>query len=281
MLAKRLVSKLDIKGPNLVKGIHLEGLRVLGLPENFAMNYYENGIDEIIFQDVVASLYGRNSLLDIISKTAKQIFVPLTVAGGIRSIDDIKNVLRSGADKVAINTAVVDNPELINKAANTFGSSTITIAMEVIKINDEYKVYVNNGREETGKKLTDWIIEVQERGAGEIFLTSVDYEGTGNGYDVHLLDRIKNLVKIPLIFHGGASNISHLASILERKEVDGASCSSMLHYGYLNSIKDIKTKIDSGNTEFISKNNHFHKFGNINISKIKKDLYRHGCKIRV
>lgn len=281
MLAKRLISKLDIKGPNLVKGVHLEGLRVLGHPEIFANYYYESGIDEIFFQDVVASLYGRNSLLDIVSKTAKKIFVPLTVGGGIRSIEDIKNALRSGADKIAINTAAVNNPNFINNAANIFGSSTITISMEVIKNKYDYEIYVNNGREETGIKLKNWIQEVQERGAGEIILTSVDMEGTGNGYDINLLDQIKNIIKIPLIIHGGAGRLEHINDVFNREEVDGVSCSSILHYGYLNSFNNFNNNIIDGNIEYISKKSNSNKFGNINIENIKKNLNLNGLNIRV
>ncbi len=282
MLAKRLITKLDIKGPNLVKGIHLEGLRVLGLPEIFATHYYDNGIDEIIFQDVVASLYGRNSLLDIISKTARTIFVPLTVGGGIRTINDIKQVLRAGADKVSINTAAVHNPSFINEASNFFGSSTITIAIEAIKNqNGEYFVYVDNGREETGKNIKDWIVEVQQRGAGEILLTSVDNEGTGLGYNLHLLDTISNLVKIPLIYHGGAGKPEHLIEILKRNEIDGASCSSVLHYGYLNKLKNKKISQSTGNTEFINNIIKYNKFGSLDIRSLKNQLIENNCNIRV
>jgi cyclase len=147
----RIIPRLDIKGPNLVKGIHLEGLRVLGKPEKFAQFYYENGADELFFQDAVASLYERNSLSNIISKTAREIFIPLTVGGGIRTIQDIKNVLRAGADKVSINTAAIKNPEFIKKASLTFGSSTVVVAIEAIKQSDgRYLAYTDNGREESG-----------------------------------------------------------------------------------------------------------------------------------
>jgi cyclase len=153
----RVIPRLDIKGPNLVKGIHLEGLRVLGKPERFAKFYYENGADELFFQDTVASLYERNSLSEIISKTAKEIFIPVTVGGGIRSIEDIKNALRSGADKVAINTAALKNPEFIKKASLTFGSSTIVVSIEAIKQpNGEYLAYMDNGREESGMEVLYW-----------------------------------------------------------------------------------------------------------------------------
>ena len=157
----RIIPRLDIKGPNLVKGIHLEGLRVLGAPDYFAKKYYEDGADELVYQDTVASLYGRNNIAEIITKTAKNIFIPLTVGGGIRSVNDINRVLRAGADKVSINTAAINNPKLINTASKIFGSSTIVIAIEAIK-NDkgEYLAYTDNGREYTGINVIDWAIEV-------------------------------------------------------------------------------------------------------------------------
>ncbi len=164
----RIIPRLDIKGPNLVKGIHLEGLRVLGRPENFAKYYYQNSADEIFFQDVVASLYERNSLSDVVTRTAKSIFVPITVGGGLRTLDDIKQALKSGADKVSLNTAVVREPEFIKRAVQKFGSSTIVVAVEAIRQpNGEYFAYVDNGREETGLEVSEWIARVQELGAGK------------------------------------------------------------------------------------------------------------------
>ena len=183
----RIIPRLDIKGPNLVKGIHLEGLRVLGKPETFAKFYYEQGADELFFQDTVASLYGRNSLHDIITKTAREIFIPLTVGGGLRTIDDIKNVLRAGADKVSINTAAVNNPNFIEEAALRFGSSTIVVSIEAIKdSNGSYYVYTDNGREHTGLEVVEWARKVEKLGAGELVITSVDNEGTGSGFDIEL-----------------------------------------------------------------------------------------------
>ncbi len=163
----RIIARLDIKGPNLVKGIHLEGLRVLGKPEEYARAYYQAGADELIFQDVVASLYERNSLHDIISRTAREIFIPLTVGGGLRSIDDIRSVLRAGADKVSINTAAIRNPQLIREASLVFGSSTIVVAIEAIKQADgRYLAFIDNGREHTGVEVLGWAKKVEELGAG-------------------------------------------------------------------------------------------------------------------
>ncbi|MBX9853403.1 MAG: imidazole glycerol phosphate synthase cyclase subunit, partial [Cytophagaceae bacterium] len=165
----RIIPRLDIKGPNLVKGIHLEGLRVLGNPEYFAKYYYECGADELFYQDIVASLYGRNNLSNIIARTAKEIFIPLTVGGGIRTIEDITTVLRAGADKVSINTAAIKRPELIQEAAEKFGSSTIVVAIEAIKGTDgKYYAYTDNGREYTGIEVAEWARKVEKLGAGEI-----------------------------------------------------------------------------------------------------------------
>ena len=168
----RIIARLDIKGPNLVKGIHLEGLRVLGKPEDFAKYYYETGADELMFMDVVASLYGRNGLTEIISKTAKEIFIPLTVGGGIKTIEDIKMTLRAGADKVSINTAAIKNPNFIKEASREFGSSTIVATIEAIKErNGEYFAFVDNGRDYTGIEVIKWAKKLEELGAGELVIT--------------------------------------------------------------------------------------------------------------
>ncbi len=201
----RIIPRLDIKGPNLVKGIHLEGLRVLGKPNEFAKYYYQAGADELIYIDIVASLYGRNSLLSIIEKTAKEVFIPLTVGGGLRNIDDINAVLRAGADKIAINTAGVQNPDFIRQAARKFGSSTIVVSISAIKQpNGKYLAFTDNGREHTGVDVFEWAIHAFKLGAGEILLTSVDREGTGLGYDIELTRRVAESVPIPVIACGGA-----------------------------------------------------------------------------
>lgn len=248
----RIIPRLDIKGPNLVKGIHLEGLRVLGKPEKFAKYYYENGADELFFQDTVASLYQRNSLHDIISKTAKEIFVPMTVGGGLRSIDDIKSVLRAGADKVAINTAAIKNPDFIKEAALQFGSSTIVVAIEAIKeSNGKYRVYTDNGREHTGVDVIQWAKQVEELGAGEIVITSVDKEGTGEGFELELTKLVSKAVHIPVIAHGGCGGPSDAAEVISVANVDAIALSSVLHYEYItHSIEEDSFK-EEGNTTFL------------------------------
>ena len=182
----RVIARLDIKGPNLVKGVHLEGLRVLGKPSVFAEKYYSEGVDELMYQDVVASLYERNSLEEFIEKTAENIFIPMTVGGGIRTIKDIRKILRAGADKVSINTVAIKNPEFIREAAEYFGSSTIVVSMEVIKqSNGKYFLFTDNGREYTGIDIEYWVEKIQLLGAGEFVVTSVDRDGTMKGLDIN------------------------------------------------------------------------------------------------
>ena len=254
----RIIPRLDIKGPNLVKGIHLEGLRVLGNPEKFARYYYENGADELIYIDTVASLYNRNSLHDIISRTAKDIFIPMTVGGGIRTIDDIKNVLRAGADKVSINTAAVKNPDFIKEASKKFGSSTIVVSIEAIKQSDgNYFAYTDNGREYTGVEVISWAEKAQELGAGEIFLTSVDNEGTGKGFDIELIKKITDKVSIPVIASGGAGSPEDVYSVINDGKTDAVAIASILHYGFITHDDFELEKPKEGNLEFMEKRKFF------------------------
>ncbi len=278
----RVIPRLDIKGSSLVKGIHLEGLRVLGSPELFAEQYYLEGADELIYQDVVASLYGINSLEKIITKTAKNIFIPLTVGGGIRNEDDINRVLRAGADKVAINTAFINEPSFINKASKMFGSSTIVASIEVIRSKDgRYLAYTDNGREYTGKDLVEWVCEVQDRGAGEIILTSIDNEGTGEGYDLNLIEKIVKGVEIPLIVHGGAGVLEDIINAAKFTNVRGVSFSSITHYSLLKKYEFSKNQnIIDGNTEFLSYKKEFKNFKNVSINDIKKSLSLNNIPVR-
>ena len=279
----RIIPRLDIKGPNLVKGIHLEGLRVLGKPEDFAKLYYEQGADELIYQDTVASLYQRNSLTDIITKTAKNIFIPITVGGGLRTLDDINKVLRAGADKVAINTAAIKNPDFITEASRAFGSSIIVVAVETIKQPDNsYLAYTDNGREYTGVDAISWAKEVEERGAGEILLTSIDQEGTGNGFDLELVKKVSNCVTIPVIAHGGASNDYHISESIKKSGADAVAIASMLHYAALNRNGSLVGNYnDEGNTEFLKNKRSFKMFGEKNITELKNQLNKNGIPLRI
>ncbi len=273
---------MDIKGPNLVKGIHLEGLRVLGKPEDFARLYYEQGADELIYQDTVASLYQRNNLTEIVTRTAENIFIPLTVGGGIRSLDDINIVLRAGADKVSLNTAAINNPDLISQASKVFGSSTIVVAIEAIRQPDgSYLAYTHNGREYTGVEVLAWAKEAEERGAGEILLTSIDREGTGNGYDLDLIKMVSSAVTIPVIAHGGASDFTHIIDAINKAGADAVAIASMLHYAALNRNGSLLDKFeDEGNIDFLKKNSSFKMFGTENITEVKSWLIEHKIPLR-
>ena len=279
--AFRIIPRLDIKGPNLVKGINLEGLRVLGKPEHFAKYYYEQGADEFIYQDVVASLYGRNSLHEIISKTAKEIFIPLTVGGGIRSLSDISKVLRSGADKVSINTAVHEDDNLIRKASRMYGKSTIVVAIEAIKQpNGSYMAFTDNGRNHTGKEVVSWAKYVEKLGAGEILLTSVDQDGIGGGMDVDLIAQVCNVVTIPVVAHGGLGHSKHVLDIALQLPVSGLAIASMLHYHTITITKNLDGFKDEGNIEFLKSKHTISSIEASTIKNIKKLLKSNNIKIR-
>jgi cyclase len=281
----RIIPRLDIKGPNLVKGIHFEGLRVLGKPEDFARFYYETGADELLYMDAVASLYGRNSLVDIIGKTSREIFIPLTVAGGLRSVDDIRAVLRAGADKVSINTAVVDRPELIREASRAFGSSTIVISIEAIKQpNGDYEAYVDYGRQSTGIDAFKWALYAVELGAGELVVTSIDNEGTGKGFDLTLTRKIAEAVPVPVIAGGGAGQIDHVYDVVAQGKADAVTLASMLHYNYIrHSQYSDDDFAREGNVEFLQGRRGakaFSKIKEATISEIKEYLVQHNVPCR-
>ncbi len=277
----RVIARLDIKGPNLVKGIHLEGLRVMGKPEDFASYYYETGTDELLYMDVVASLFERNSLKDIITRTANEIFIPLTVGGGLRTIEDIAEVLRSGADKVSLNTAAIKNPEIIKQASEAFGSSTIVIAIEAIKQNDgKYLCFTDNGREHTGIDAFEWAQCAEELGAGELIVTSVDKEGTGEGFDVELTRKISDSVKIPVVAHGGAGKLEHFKEVIEEGHADAVCTASMLHYSYAAKNKSVNEFSKEGNVTFINSGKTFGKIDKTEIYDIKKYLTANGIDCR-
>lgn len=281
MKTVRIIPRLDIKGPNLVKGIHLEGLRVLGKPSDFAKYYYEEGADELLFMDVVASLYERNSLHDIISETAKSIFIPVTVGGGLRTISDIREVLRAGADKICINTAAIKNPDFIKKASSEFGSSTIVVAIEAIKQPDGvYMAFVDNGREHTGVEVSEWAKQVQELGAGELIITSVDREGTGKGFDMELLNSIASMLSIPIIAHGGAGNSAHVIEVLQNKDIDAVSLASVLHYEVLKNFVVDEQGSTEGNFDFLKSGRTFQKFLPLELKKLKESLVKNGFDSR-
>jgi len=227
----RIIPRLDVKGKNLIKGIHLEGLRVVGDPQEYALKYYQEGADELVYMDVVASLYGRNSLNDIISHAARNIFIPITVGGGIRSVDDARLLLRSGADKVAINTAAVARPDLISEVSRCFGSQAMVLSIEAKQISDgHWEAYTDNGRERTGFDVLEWARRGVELGAGEILLTSVDREGTRSGYDLSLIRQVSDCVSVPVIASGGMGSIPHFLDAAKIGSADAISMAHVLHY---------------------------------------------------
>ena len=227
----RLIPRLDVKGPNLIKGIQLEGLRVIGDPNEYAVRYYEQGADELIFMDVVASLYGRNNLSHIIKRAVKSVFTPITVGGGIRTADDVTHMLRSGADKVAINTAAVAKPELISEMANRFGSQCIVVSIEAKRRGEgQWEVYTDNGREKTGLDAVAWAKQAVALGAGEILITSVDREGTKQGFEVELTRAVSTAVSVPVIASGGMGKPEHLVEAVKTGRADALAMADILHY---------------------------------------------------
>lgn len=267
----RIVPRLDVKGPNLVKGINLEGLRVLGTPDKFARFYYENHADELFFQDSVASLYDRNNLHGIVQACCKEIHIPICVGGGIRSNYDIKEILRVGADKVAINTAAIKNPSFLKQAVKEFGASTIVSSIEVINHGGGiYKVCYDCGREESNFDLFKWIDTVQDHGVGEIVVTSVDREGTGSGFDNQLLQDISNRISVPLIIHGGFGNLNQINdSLTVTTKIEGLAIASMLHYDIFDKL-DSNKNTEEGNKSFLSENSFAQKHRNVSPTSIQE-----------
>jgi len=229
--AVRLIARLDIKGVNLIKGVHLEGLRVVGDPQIHAAKYYQDGADEIIYMDTVASLYGRNNLVEVVSRATEHVFVPITVGGGIRSVEDARTLLRAGADKVAINTAAIKEPKLISQLSDVWGSSTIVLSIEAKKTGDKkWEAYTDNGRERTGLDVGQWAEMGANLGAGEIFVTSVDQEGTRKGFDCELVAEITKRVEIPVIASGGFGSLDHLSQLVKTAKPTGVAIADSLHY---------------------------------------------------
>lgn len=227
----RLIARLDIKGSNLIKTVQLEGLRVVGDPKTAAQRYYSAGVDELIYMDIVASLYGRNQLQDIIQNAARDIFVPITVGGGIRSVENAAEMLRCGADKIAVNTAAIKRPELISEIARAFGSQCMVLSVEAKqKAPFKWEAYVDNGREKTGLDVLDWVKRGIELGAGEVLVTSVDREGTRKGFDLDLIRAISCSVGVPVIASGGMGSPEHLVAAVKEAHADAVAMADILHF---------------------------------------------------
>lgn len=227
----RIIARLDVKGPNLIKGVHLEGLRVLGDPKEYAKRYYAQGVDELIYMDIVASLYGRSKLTDIVRRAAEDVFIPMTVGGGIRSIDDVRELLGAGADKVAINTAAVHRPELIREVSRRFGSQCIVLSIEAKQQEPgHWEVYTDCGRERSGLDVVEWARKGEALGAGEILVTSIDREGTRQGFDLELTRAVSTAVGIPVIASGGMGKASDLVDVVTKGRADAVAMADGLHY---------------------------------------------------
>lgn len=243
----RLIARLDIKGPNLIKGVHLEGLKVIGSPHEHAVRYYEQGADELIYMDCVASLYGRNHLGDIVRAAAKDIFIPMTVGGGIRSVEDATQILRTGADKVAVNTAAIANPDLITDISRRFGSQCMVLSIEAKQVGPgKWEAFTDNGREYTGLDVVEWAKRGVERGAGEILLTSIDREGTRKGFDLELVSAVTGAVGVPVIASGGMGAAEELVDVVNTGGADAVAMAHILHYKKA-TVNDIRIAAKAAN----------------------------------
>tara|TARA_B100001778_G_C18530637_1_gene603412 strand:+ start:1 stop:915 length:915 start_codon:yes stop_codon:yes gene_type:complete len=299
-LKRRIISKLEVKGPNLIKSCQFDGLRSLGLAENFSKKYFKEGIDEIIYQDIVASLYGFEPKYDEIKRISDQIFVPFTVAGGLKNLEQIKKVFASGADKVAINSAAVKNPKLIEESAKEFGSQSVVSSIDIYSYENMAQntkvreVWINNGKEKTELNLMEWINRVYNLGAGEILITLIDSDGTGKGIDINLVNKISENSKVPVIISGGIGSINDVSNLFLNTNIDAVSISSIFHYFYLKTFDTNPFKkfnklrmgknIDIGNYDFVNNGYGDHKYlfvDPISIPNLKKKLKLDNVDVRI
>jgi cyclase len=239
MLAKRIIPCLDVDRGRVVKGVHFVDIRDAGDPVENAQIYNKQGADEIIFLDITASSDRRDIIIDVVEKTAERVFVPLTVGGGIRNLDDIRTILRAGADKVSINTAAVESPGLVREAADRFGSQCIVLAIDAKAKDSSWEVFIHGGRTPTGLDVLGWAKEMEELGAGEFILTSMDRDGTKEGYDLRLIRAISDLVNIPVIASGGVGTLEHLYEGLTDGRADAVLAASIFHYNEF-TVEDVK-----------------------------------------
>lgn len=241
MYTKRIIPCLDIKDGKVVKGINFEGLKIVGDPVERAKEYYEQGADEIVFLDITATNEKRDTIIEVVEKVAKTIFIPFTVGGGIRTIEDITRILRAGADKVSLNSAAIKNPTLIQEGAKLFGSQCIVVAIDAKMREDKsgWNVYINGGRKDTGIDLLEWVDKVVGLGAGEILLTSMDADGTKQGFDKKMLQAVNSHIHIPVIASGGCGNIEHIYEVLKENIADAVLAASIFHYDQY-TVQDVK-----------------------------------------
>ncbi len=247
MLAKRIIPCLDVKDGQTVKGVNFENLRYAGDPISLAKKYSDEGADEIVFLDITATNEGRKTMCNVVESVAKQVFIPLTVGGGIRTIEDIRNILLAGADKVSLNTAAVNNPDLVKQASQAFGSQCVVIAIDAKREPDDWYVYINAGKKKTDIKIRDWIQAIEKLGAGEILLTSMDADGTQKGFDLELNAMVSQSSNLPVIASGGAGPVlEHFNDVFTNGYADAALAASIFHFNTLE-IKDLKSYLDNQN----------------------------------
>lgn len=225
----RLVARLDVKGPNVIKGVQFEGLRVMGDPAQLAERYYRDGAQELVFIDTVASLYGRNNLTSLIEQTVQNVFIPLTVGGGIQSVEHARALLSAGADKIALNTPAINRPELLRELAEEFGSQCVVLSIQAKRTSNGWEALTEAGREHSGRDVLDWVEEATNCGAGEALITSVDKDGTGAGFDIDLVRAVGAVSRIPLIVSGGYGTRNHLADLLEVAQPEGIAIGRAAH----------------------------------------------------
>ncbi len=228
----RIIARLDIKTADVIKSIQFDGVRVVGKPGDLARRYYEDGADEIIYVDAVASLYERSNIFDVVKEAAQDVFIPLTMSGGVRSLEDANLSLRSGADKVAINSQAIRHPEFLKEAARALGSQCIVLSVQARARHGRWEALIDYGRENTGVDVLDWVEKAQALGVGEVLLTSVDREGTAEGFDIELISAVRERVDVPLIVGGGCGKVEHVSELIRHVDVDAVACGSLFHYGW-------------------------------------------------
>lgn len=244
MLAKRIIPCLDVKDGQTVKGVNFENLKYAGDPIELAKKYSDDGADELVFLDITATNEARNTTIQMVEAVASQVFIPFTVGGGVKTVEDIRGLLRAGADKVALNSAAVRNPAVIKEASSEFGSQCIVIAIDAKRVDGDFYVFINAGKKNTGIKLIDWVKEVEKLGAGEILLTSMDADGTQKGFDIEITKLVSHAVNIPVIASGGAgADANHFIEVFEDAKADAALAASIFHYDML-PVKELKKSLD-------------------------------------
>lgn len=243
MIAKRIIPCLDVRDGKVVKGINFVGIKEVGDPVECAMAYDRQGADEIVFLDITATHEGRGTMVDVVRRTAKNVFVPLTVGGGIRTVEDFRELLLAGADKVSVNSAAIKNPQLIADAAERFGNQCVVVAIDGKKVDEnKFHLYVNGGRIDTGIDVVAWAKKAEHLGAGEILLTSMDMDGVKEGFDIDMLNAVCEAVDIPVIASGGCGNATHFTEVFQKTGADAALAASIFHYGEL-TVKEVKEEL--------------------------------------